>query len=109
MRLTASATRPSRAAPRCGPTPQAFAARTISPEPRGGYPEAVHRETPRRRLFDGYLADLLARDAKQVADIERATDMRRLIALLVAFARPPFRSRGGSDRRRRHRLRGHRT
>lgn len=53
---------------------------------RGGYPEAVRREAPRRRarFFDGYLADLLARDVKQVADIERATDMRRLIALLAA-------------------------
>jgi predicted AAA+ superfamily ATPase len=53
---------------------------------RGGYPEAVRRETPRRRqrFFDSYLADLIARDVKQVADIERADDMRRLIALLAA-------------------------
>lgn len=53
---------------------------------RGGYPEAVRRETPRRRgrFFDGYLADMLARDVKQVADIERAGDMRRLVALLAA-------------------------
>jgi predicted AAA+ superfamily ATPase len=53
---------------------------------RGGYPEAVRRETPRRRerFFDNYLADLMARDVKQVAEIERANDMRRLIALLAA-------------------------
>lgn len=52
---------------------------------RGGYPEAVRRATPRRRarFFDGYLADILARDVKQVADIERAGDMRRLVSLLA--------------------------
>lgn len=51
---------------------------------RGGYPEAVKRTTPRRRerFFDGY-ADLIARDVKQVAEIERASDMRRLVALLA--------------------------
>jgi len=53
---------------------------------RGGYPEAVQRETPRRRerFFGSYLADLIARDVKQVADIERAGDMRRLMSLLAA-------------------------
>ncbi|WP_433512576.1 ATP-binding protein [Nonomuraea sp. CA-143628] len=53
---------------------------------RGGYPEAIKRATPRRRerFFDGYLADLIARDVKQVAEIERASDMRRLVALLAA-------------------------
>lgn len=52
----------------------------------GGYPEAVRRETPRRRerFFEGYVADLMSRDVKQVADIERASDMRRLISLLAA-------------------------
>ncbi|CAN5420648.1 ATP-binding protein [soil metagenome] len=55
---------------------------------RGGYPEAVGRVSPRRRrrFFENYLADLLARDVKQVADIERAGDMRRLISLLAAQA-----------------------
>jgi uncharacterized protein len=53
---------------------------------RGGYPEAIRRQTPRRRqrFFDNYLADLIARDVKQVADIERAADMRRLLSLLAA-------------------------
>lgn len=53
---------------------------------RGGYPEAVHRETTRRRerFFESYLADLMARDVHQVADIERAADMRRLISILAA-------------------------
>jgi uncharacterized protein len=53
---------------------------------RGGYPEARRRESPQRRhrFFESYLADLLGRDVKQVADIGRSGDMRRLIALLAA-------------------------
>ncbi|MCP3802508.1 ATP-binding protein [Allokutzneria sp. A3M-2-11 16] len=53
---------------------------------RGGYPEAVRRESARRRerFFEGYLADLIARDVKQVADIRRSGDMRRLLSLLAA-------------------------
>ncbi|SER94420.1 ATP-binding protein [Lentzea albida] len=53
---------------------------------RGGYPEALRRESPRRRarFFNDYLADLIARDVKQVADIERAGDMRKLMSLLAA-------------------------
>lgn len=52
---------------------------------RGGYPEAVKRETPRRRqrFFSNYLADIITRDVHQVADIERAGDMRRLLSLLA--------------------------
>lgn len=53
---------------------------------RGGYPEAIRREAPRRRerFFESYLADLIARDVKQVAEIERVGDMRRLLSLLAA-------------------------
>jgi predicted AAA+ superfamily ATPase len=53
---------------------------------RGGYPEAVRRHAPRRRqrFFESYVADVISRDVKQVADIERAGDMRRLVALLAA-------------------------
>jgi uncharacterized protein len=53
---------------------------------RGGYPEAVRRTDPRRRrrFFDSYLADLIARDIRQVAEIERAADLRRLIGALAA-------------------------
>jgi uncharacterized protein len=53
---------------------------------RGGYPAAVARDAPRRRdrFFASYLNDIIVRDVKQVADIERAADMRRLIALLAA-------------------------
>lgn len=53
---------------------------------RGGFPEAIHRDTPRRRrrFFESYLADLLSRDVKQVADIRRADVMQRLLHLLAA-------------------------
>lgn len=59
-----------------------YVARTV----RGGYPEAVRRETPRRRqrFFESYLADLIVRDVTQVAQIARASDMRRLLSLLAA-------------------------
>jgi hypothetical protein len=51
---------------------------------RGGYPGAFRRDTPRRRsrFFSSYLNDIMVRDVRQVADIEHAADMRRLIALL---------------------------
>ncbi|WP_233611299.1 ATP-binding protein [Amycolatopsis sp. WAC 01376] len=53
---------------------------------RGGYPEAVRRETPRRRaqFFRSYLDDIMSRDVHQVADIQRISDMRRLIGTLAA-------------------------
>jgi predicted AAA+ superfamily ATPase len=52
---------------------------------RGGYPAAVARDPRRRdRFFASYLNDIVVRDIKQVADIERAADMRRLITLLAA-------------------------
>nr|WP_217998076.1 ATP-binding protein [Nocardia paucivorans] len=53
---------------------------------RGGYPEAVRRSTPRRRtqFFRSYLDDIMSRDVRQVADIQRVSDMRRLVAALAA-------------------------
>ncbi|MGW4841146.1 ATP-binding protein [Nocardia brasiliensis] len=53
---------------------------------RGGYPEAVRRTVPRRRaqFFKSYLDDIMSRDIHQVADIQRSSDMRRLIAMLAA-------------------------
>ncbi|WP_322768260.1 ATP-binding protein [Frankia sp. Cr1] len=52
---------------------------------RGGYPEAWRRENPRRRqrFFEGYVSDLLSRDVRQVADIEKSGEMRRLLSLLA--------------------------
>ncbi len=53
---------------------------------RGGYPEAVRRTVPRRRaqFFKSYLDDIISRDVHQVADIQRISDMRRLISALGA-------------------------
>ncbi|GAA0380522.1 ATP-binding protein [Microbispora corallina] len=52
---------------------------------RGGYPEAVHRATHRRRarFFESYISDLINRDVKQVSDIEHPSDMRRLLNVLA--------------------------
>jgi hypothetical protein len=53
---------------------------------RGGYPEAVRRaDTGRRaRFFESYISDLINRDVRQLTDIERPADMRRLINLIAA-------------------------
>jgi predicted AAA+ superfamily ATPase len=53
---------------------------------RGGFPEAVRRQTGRRleRFFENYISDIIARDVKQVADIQKASDIRRLLSLLAA-------------------------
>ncbi|SPL92420.1 ATPase [[Actinomadura] parvosata subsp. kistnae] len=53
---------------------------------RGGFPEAVARDNPRRRgrFFDSYLGDLIARDVRQLSEIERAPQMTALIRLLAA-------------------------
>jgi hypothetical protein len=53
---------------------------------RGGFPEAVARENPKRRqrFHDSYVADLVARDVMQLAEIERTAQMRALIRLLAA-------------------------
>jgi predicted AAA+ superfamily ATPase len=53
---------------------------------RGGFPEAVHRDSERRRdrFFADYVSDLMVRDIQQVSDIGRVSDMRRLTSLLAA-------------------------
>lgn len=53
---------------------------------RGGYPEAVRRDTERRRarFFDSYIADLIARDVRLISDVERPADMRRLLEVVAA-------------------------
>ncbi|GIH24479.1 hypothetical protein Aph01nite_27890 [Acrocarpospora phusangensis] len=53
---------------------------------RGGYPEAVHRPSHRRRarFFESYVSDLISRDVKQISDIEQPADMRRLLNVLCA-------------------------
>ncbi len=53
---------------------------------RGGFPEAVARTTDKRRraFFDSYLGDLIARDVRQLSEIERTAEMRALVRLLAA-------------------------
>ncbi|MEV0593435.1 ATP-binding protein [Nonomuraea cavernae] len=53
---------------------------------RGGYPEAVRRDAGRRRarFFDSYISDLVTRDVRQVTDIERPAEMRRLLSVMAA-------------------------
>jgi uncharacterized protein len=51
---------------------------------RGGYPEAVRRTARRRSaFFDSYLTNLIERDVRELAVIERRGDLRRLLALLA--------------------------
>jgi predicted AAA+ superfamily ATPase len=52
---------------------------------RGGYPEAVRREDlgRRARFFESYISDLINRDVRQLSEIERPADMRRLLNLLA--------------------------
>ncbi len=53
---------------------------------RGGYPEAVARESPRRRrqFYVNYIADLMSRDVHQVADIQRSRELQRMLSLIAA-------------------------
>jgi predicted AAA+ superfamily ATPase len=53
---------------------------------RGGYPEAVRRDAGRRRarFLDSYIIDLVTRDVRQISDIERPAEMRRLLNVVAA-------------------------
>jgi predicted AAA+ superfamily ATPase len=53
---------------------------------RGGYPEAVRRTDAgrRARFFESYISDLINRDVRQLSEIERPADMRRLVNLVAA-------------------------
>lgn len=53
---------------------------------RGGYPEAVRRTDPgrRARFFEAYISDLINRDVRQISEIERPRDMRRLLNVVAA-------------------------
>lgn len=52
----------------------------------GGYPEALERRSGRRRQawFDSYLATILQRDVRDLAQIEGLTELPRLLQLLAA-------------------------
>jgi predicted AAA+ superfamily ATPase len=58
---------------------------------RGGYPEAVRRADPgrRARFFESYITDLVNRDVRQLTEIERPADMRRLVNLIAASTSSP--------------------
>ncbi|MGH7868750.1 MAG: ATP-binding protein, partial [Candidatus Dormibacteraceae bacterium] len=68
--------------PRCGLRKADYVGRAI----RGGYPEAVRRDAGRRRarFFDSYVTDLVARDVRQISDIEQPAEMRRLLNIVAA-------------------------
>lgn len=53
---------------------------------RGGFPEAVaiESETRRSAWFDAYLETILARDVRDLANIERLAELPRLLALVAA-------------------------
>ena len=52
---------------------------------RGGFPEAVAREPRRRRRFhQGYVADLVNRDVRQLSTIERGQQLRTMLDVLAA-------------------------
>ena len=53
---------------------------------RGGYPEARARASDRRRdaWFEGYVATLVQRDLRDLANLERLADTPRLLGLLAA-------------------------
>lgn len=52
----------------------------------GGYPEAVRRTDlgRRARFFESAISDLISRDVRQLSDIERPADMRRLLGAVAA-------------------------
>ncbi|WP_246059553.1 ATP-binding protein [Herbidospora galbida] len=53
---------------------------------RGGYPEAVARDSPRRRqrFFDSYVGDLINRDVMLLSEIERMAELRAMVRALAA-------------------------
>jgi len=58
---------------------------------RGGFPEAVQRESAdrRRAWFDAYITTILQRDVRDLARIESLTVLPRLLALIAARAPAP--------------------
>jgi uncharacterized protein len=52
----------------------------------GGYPAAVRRADlgRRGRFFESYVSDVINRDVRQVSEIERPADMRRLLNVVAA-------------------------
>ncbi len=58
---------------------------------RGGFPEAVRRDERRRaKFFESYVNDLLDRDVRQLAEIQRRDDLRQLVRAVAARAAQPL-------------------
>lgn len=59
---------------------------------RGGYPEVVSRERPesRERWFDAYVAALIQRDLRDLADIERVAELPRLLRTVALRTGAPL-------------------
>jgi len=59
---------------------------------KGGYPEAQVREsrTRRRAWFDAYVDAILQRDVRELANIERLSEIPRLLALLASRVSQPL-------------------
>lgn len=53
---------------------------------RGGFPAAVRRSDERRRyrLLAGYVSDLIDRDIRELSDIGRGDELRRMLQLVAA-------------------------
>lgn len=52
---------------------------------RGGFPEAAARGSPRRRMawFENYIANVVERDLREIADMERLAETARLLRMLA--------------------------
>ena len=52
---------------------------------RGGFPEAASRANPRRRMswFENYIANVVERDLREIADMERLSETARLLRMLA--------------------------
>lgn len=58
---------------------------------RGGFPEAVRRTSARRAaFFESYLTSLIERDIRELSDIERRGDLRRLLSLCASRTGSPL-------------------
>lgn len=58
---------------------------------RGGFPEGLRRTPGRRaKFFDAYVDDLIDRDVTQLAEIERRSELRRLLRLLAGSMAQPL-------------------
>lgn len=67
---------------------------------RGGFVESIRRADSRRRarFLESYITDLINKDVKQLSEIERPADLRRLVNTIAASMASPTRAGGLADR-----------